>query len=60
MSLPSEYYENVRFKKKLEEISKRLKETDQRLEKVESQMADLLTEMEKAKKALWKVLLGGE
>jgi len=58
MALPSEYYENVRFKRKLEEIAKTLGENDKRMTAIESQLAELIRETEDAKKALLKVLLG--
>ena len=58
MALPSEYYENVRFKRKLEEIAKTLSENDKRMTAIETQLAELIRETEDAKKALLKVLLG--
>jgi len=58
MALPSEYYENVRFKKKLEEITKQLTVMQQKLDKAEVQVAELLADADKTKKALCKVLLG--
>ena len=58
MALPSEYYENVRFKRKLEEIAKTLSENDKRMTAIETQLAELIRETEDAKKALLKVFLG--
>jgi prefoldin subunit 5 len=58
MALPSEYYENSRFKKKLDQITNQLNVMQQKLDKAEAQVTELLADADKTKKALCKVLLG--